>query len=102
MSRKIRLWYVCGIVALGLLLPGFALGQEAPTMKVIKLEEIVTPDLNISQDEKPITLEELEKMFGAHNVCGVNCGFIGDLPCWKACGDSSARCFSHHCIYMRD
>lgn len=105
MSQRLKLWCICGLIACGFLLPGLAFGQQVPAppaAPAFNVEASPAPEPMISRDEKPMTLEELKQMFGAHNVCGVNCGFVGDLPCWKACGDTSARCFSHHCIYMRD
>jgi len=74
MSRKIRLLCICGIIAFALVAPGFALAQEAPApaTEVVKSEQSPRPGLSISQDEKPMTLEELKKALGPRNVCGAS------------------------------
>jgi hypothetical protein len=100
MSRKIRLLCICGIVALGLFVPSLMLGQELPgglqtEMKVPSQ----APDLNISQEEKPITLEEIKEMFGPHNVCGTECGWPLNPKCTISCGDA-ARCVNHWCVWI--
>ena len=93
MSRKIRLWYICGIVALGLLVPSLMLAQQIPGAPS------PAPEVNISQDEKPITLEEIKKMFGPNNVCGVPCGQVGQPHCFFLCGGDGARCYQGYCIW---
>jgi hypothetical protein len=102
MSRKIRLWYICGIIALGLFVPSLMLGQELPgalqtEMNIPNQAPSQAPDLNMSQEEKPITLEEIKEKFGPHNVCGVPCGNWGDPKCYVSCGEP-ARCFLGFCI----
>ena len=98
MSRKIRFLCICGIIAFGLLAPGFAVAQEAPATEVVKSQQSPPPDLSISQDEKPMTLEELKKAVGPHNVCGAPCGF--GLPnCYFSCGDA-ATCRHGYCIFL--
>ncbi|MEA2559364.1 MAG: hypothetical protein QOH06_868 [Acidobacteriota bacterium] len=100
MSRKIRLWYICGIIALGLFVPSLMLGQELPGALQTEMNiPSQAPDLNVSQDEKPITLEELKKMFGARNVCGAPCGRFQE-KCYISCGEA-AQCWSGFCIYSR-
>lgn len=102
MSRKIGLWYVLGIVALGLLVPSLMLAQESPGTVAIQTEmdlQSLAPEVNISQDEKPITLEELKEMFGPRNVCGAPCGQIGQPHCFFLCGDG-AKCYRGYCIYL--
>jgi len=100
MSRKIRLLCICGIIAFGLVAPGLALAQEAPApaTEVVKSEQSPPPDLSISQDEKPMTLEELKKALGPRNVCGAPCG-LGQPKCYVSCGDA-ASCWHGYCIFL--
>ena len=100
MSRKIRLWHICGIVALAFLIPGLAIGQEIPgALQAGMNVPAQAPEVNMSQDEKPITLEELKEMFGPRNVCGAPCGQIGQPHCFFLCGDG-AKCYRGYCIYI--
>lgn len=98
MSRHVKLWCICGMLALGLLLPGFAAAQDNPVQNIIKAEQGPAPEMSVAQEEAPITLEELKKMFGAHNVCGAPCGF-GQPKCHISCGDAAA-CRNGYCIYL--
>ena len=100
MSRKLRLCCICGIVALGLFVPSLMLGQEIPgTVQTGMNVPILAPDVNMSQDEKPMTLEELKEMFGPNNVCGVPCGQVGQPHCFFLCGGDGARCYHGYCIW---
>jgi len=101
MSRKIRLWYVCGIVALAFLIPGLAIGQELPgTLQTEMNIPAQAPEQSVSLGEKPLTLEELKQMFGPNNVCGLQCGGIGTPRCGILCGDA-AQCVWGYCVYSR-
>ena len=99
MSRKIRLWCICGIVALGLFAPSLMLGQEIPGALQTEMDvPSQAPDLNVSQDEKPITLEEIKEMFGPRNVCGAWCGGWPVKNCSELCGDY-AVCWNNYCLF---
>ena len=100
MSRKIRLWYVCGIVALGLFVPSLMLGQENLGMEAVQTEvslESQAPEGDMSLGEKPITLEELKRMLGPNQVCGAPCG-PGCPQCYVSCGEP-AFCQQGFCVY---
>jgi hypothetical protein len=88
-----------------LLLPGLAVADE-PVLETLMAEaradvEITEQiDTGMSVDEAPtITLEELEKMFGAHKVCGALCGYAGAQPCYLQCGDA-AGCVRGYCMWF--
>ena len=101
MSRKIRLWYICGIIALGLFAPSLMLGQEIPGALQTEMNiPSQAPEQDMSLDEKPITLEELEKMFGPNNVCGALCGQWHQPTCYVSCGDY-ATCWKGRCLLAR-
>ena len=101
MSRKIRLWYICGIIALGLFVPSLMLAQESPGTVAVQTEmgmQSPAPEGDMSLEEKPITLEELKKMLGPNKVCGAPCG-LGQPKCYLSCGDAAA-CRQGFCIYL--
>lgn len=98
MSQRIKVWCICGILALGLLVPGLARAEEAPALPGINEDSLQTPDLSMSQEQEPITLEELKKMFGPNKVCGAPCG-LGQPKCYVSCGDAAA-CRHGYCIFL--
>src|SRR5687768_594999 len=104
MSRKISLWCVAGLMALGLLIPMVSQAQEPSIVSPVQ-GEISTPNQmpdvpGSSQDQEPLSLEDIKKMVGAHNVCGVFCGRNDPTVtnCTFACGDA-AFCFYGSCVY---
>ncbi len=100
MPRKISLWCLCGILALGLFIPSVGSAQQCSAAASINLaatSPAPAPEMNPSP-EKPITLEELKLMVGAQNVCGAPCGF-GQPKCYVSCGDA-ASCYHGYCIYL--
>lgn len=100
MSQRLKLWCICVVVVFGFMVPGLALGQEAPASAApaFKTEPVQAPEVNISQDEKPMTLEEIKKLLGPQNVCGAPCGF-GQPKCYVSCGDA-ASCWHGYCIFL--
>jgi len=102
MTRKIRLWYICGIVALGLFVPSLMLGQEIPGARQTEMNiPTQAPEQDISLDKKPMTLEELKKLLGPKNVCGAPCYLgVGRPTCGELCGDYSTACWDGFCIYL--
>lgn len=93
---KGRLWFVLGFVVLSLLLPNLVHAQDAPTVPVQPSVSLGAPQVDSGTSQQTITLEELKKLFGAHNVCGAPCG--GRRTCYQACGEP-AICYSGYCLY---
>ena len=101
MSQRIRLWSIFGVLAFGLLIPGFAFAQESPAPNVPSLYSapVQAPAPSISLDEKPMTLEEIKELLGPQNVCGAECGWPLNPHCTFSCGDA-ARCVNHWCVWI--
>ncbi|HWM92345.1 MAG TPA: hypothetical protein VN493_16390 [Thermoanaerobaculia bacterium] len=101
MSQRARFWCAFSLLALSLLVPGWSYGAEIPGGNTASTE-IVTPaeapQVDVAPDQEPITLEELKRLVGPHNVCGATCG-PGRPSCYTLCGDAAA-CVSGRCIWL--
>lgn len=109
MSGKSR-WYVCAVLALSLLVPGLSFAQDTPS--VSDLFQVAPTDAPAaecaaplalpaegSENDPAVILKELESKFGAQNVCGARCGYVGAPSCSVSCGDA-ASCRQGYCIYL--
>ena len=104
MSRRVRFWFACSILALSLFVPGWSYAEEIPGVTVMTSAptEIVTPSeappADVAPEQEPITLEELKKLVGPQNVCGAICG-PGKPSCYTLCGDA-AGCVWGRCVWF--
>ena len=88
--------------ALVLLTSGLCHAQGNPGIETIQAEvntPILAPEIDSCQEEEAMTLDEIQSIFGAQNVCGVRCGGVPYVNCTKVCGDS-ASCWNGYCIYL--
>lgn len=107
MSGK-RLWSVCAVLALSLLVPGLSFAQDNP-VPVLSLLQAAQADAPAAECLAPLalpaegsedpatTLKALEAKFGAHKVCGARCG-AGKPLCNTLCGDA-AFCDNGFCVW---
>ncbi len=101
MKESKRLWLAVAIALVFLVVPNIVSADEDPLDAVVS-DEICAADEAPAPDavpeEDPISLEELEQLFGANQVCGAPCGQF--LPkCRISCGDA-AGCYHGYCIYL--
>lgn len=106
MSEK-SCWYACAVLALSLLVPGSAFAQDNPVPDLFQAAQTDAPAAEClaplalpaegTEEAPAMTLKELERKFGAHNVCGARCG--PSFPhCNTLCGDY-AFCDSGYCVW---
>lgn len=98
MSRRVGFWCACVVLAFSLF-PASSFAEDSPSGPVVtvggSVEGAPTPDAGQSQ---PLTLEEIKRMVGPHNVCGAPCG-LGLPKCYFSCGDA-ASCWHGYCIFL--
>lgn len=102
MDRKLRFLVVCGVFAVGLLVSGVVVAEEAPgdelDAPVLVVENAAPADVCLPAEE-PAPLEDLDLAGNPVNVCNVPCGGIPYVNCTKVCGDAAA-CFNGRCLYL--
>jgi hypothetical protein len=100
MSRRVRFWCLCSLLALGLMIPAWSSAQEIPGAGAAG-EQLMTPNQapqGVAPDQEPITLEELKKLVGPQKACGALCG-PGKPSCYTLCGDAAA-CVWGRCVWL--
>lgn len=103
MVRRYMLLTLLSLLAATVLLPSVARAEDlSPSVSPVVAEESAPTDapfLAPGDDDEAMSLEEAADLFGAHNVCGATCGYVGSQSCFKLCGDA-AGCVNHRCIWF--
>jgi len=101
MFQRIAFWCALIVLAMACIpVPSYGQANQGVVVdsvtKKAGIEGEVVPECNPSQEK--ITLEKLNQLFGAQNVCGAQCGF-GFPKCRISCGDA-ATCYMGFCIWL--
>ena len=112
MCQNLRLVLVCGVLVLGLFVPGVVCAEEGAmgpghqvTLPVLGAESLpqvdaCSPEVEAGLEEEVLNLEELKQPGQPVNVCNVPCGSSRPwVNCTQVCGDAAA-CFDGHCLYL--
>ena len=102
MSLKRNLMPAFVFLTLAFLTAGLSHAQGNPGIEVIQAgveTQALVPEIDSCQEEETMTLEEIQSIFGAKNVCGARCGGWPPVNCSNVCGDA-ASCRSGYCIYL--